>query len=569
MIPSLLFLLALAGANEPIAATPPNDECENAIPITGEGIFPFDSSGATGLHESDWNCWYNAPTPDPHFANDVWFRWASVCPGYFSYLTVDTCGQTTVDTKLGLYSMHGLPCEQKALDACDDDACYYQSRVTYDVRPGDDILIQIATQPGMAGGTGTFRIKCEPGPEPPDPQNWSCPSPAQPSPSEALDICNARDHWDAQNSTRGQYVVADEFVPDADGVLTGVCWWGTYLRDGEPCDRDLVDFIEITYYADDCGAPGEIIAGPFSQEDVTMDVFGPIETYESFPNGAFEYQYSALHDPVSLKGGEVYWISITNSYFNNCAWFWENALGSDGHAIQIDDRLDAMAVVRADLAFCFRLVERNGPVCFPPPDNDDCADAVPLTIAGASFDTSGATTDGPVNDLFNQPFPRLCYFGLSDEQVHKDIWYDVVPPCTSGLRLGLCDSSFDTKVAVYEGSECPINVPAIACNDDACGEEWARQSELLLDVRGGAAYKVRVGSFNGDWGTGVLTFEYTPLSQTSLEDFAAFARCFTGSCEKEPCVFPAEPCCSFQDFDADSDVDHDDYARFNAILSGP
>jgi hypothetical protein len=67
----------------------------------------------------------------------------------------------------------------------------------------------------------------------------------------------------------------------------------------------------------------------------------------------------------------------------------------------------------------------------------------------------------------------------------------------------------------------------------------------------------------------VLTLDYGPLSQTSLEDFAAFARCFTGPCETEPCNFSDEPCCSVQDFDADSDVDHADYARFHAVLTGP
>ena len=556
---SVLFILALAGANEPIAPSPPNDECENAIPISGDGIFPFDSRDATGLVTSDFPC-LHSNSAERGFAADVWYKWTSHCDGN---ATVDTCGQTTMDTKLAYYDTCGsYPYE------CDDDGCLHQSRLEVYASRGEELWIQLGTQPGLAGGVGTFRIQCGDPPEPPSPSDFGCPSPAQPSPSEALETCNARDHWDAQNSTRTQFVVADEFVPDADGELTGVCWWGTYLHDGEECERGLVDFFEITYYADDCGAPGDIIAGPFSQEDVTMEVVGPFETYESFPNGAFEYQYSARHDPVQLLWGEVYWISITNSYYNNCAWFWENALGSDGHAIQIDDRADAMATVRADLAFCFRLVESNGPVCFqPPPDNDDCADALPLTLDGVSFDTSGATTDGPVNDLSIQPPYRRCYFGLSDEQVHKDVWYDVVAPCTSSLRLGLCDSSFDTKVAVYEGSECPT-IAAIACNDDACGGESARQSELRLDVREGGVYKVRIGGFNGDWGAGMLTLDYGPRSQTSLEDFAAFARCFTGSCAAVPCDF-GKPCCSVQDFDGDADIDAADYARLHAVLTGP
>lgn len=560
---SVFLILALTGANEPIAAMPPNDECENAIPISGEGVFSFDSTGAMASPPPHGNyCEHDYAYLGSEFAADVWFCWTAECTGD---ITVDTCGQTTVDTRLAVYDE--CVCPLGALEGCDDDGCLFQSRVNFIAVSGQSYLIRIGTQPGLGGGMGTFRIACEP-PLPPPDGIPNCPSPY--NPSGPVDTCNARDRWDAYNSTRGQFEIVDEFVPDYDQSLDGLCWWGTYARNGEPCKRGLVDFFEITYYSDDCGAPGRIIAGPFSQEDVTMEVIGPIETYESFPNGAFEYQYSARHDLVKLLGGEVYWISITNSYYNNCAWFWETALGPGGHSIQLDDAEHTSAVVRSDFAFCSHIWERNGPVCFAPPDNDDCAAAIPLTIEGASFDTSGATTDGPENVLHIQPFPRLCYFGLSDEQVHKDIWYDVVVPCTSGLRLGLCDSSFDTKVAVYEGSDCPwYYESAIACNDDACGGELPRQSEVRLDVRAGNAYKVRIGGFNGDWGTGMLTLDYGPRSHISLEDFAAFARCFTGPCQVEPCNFSDEPCCSFQDFDADSDVDHEDYSLFHAVLTGP
>jgi hypothetical protein len=555
---------ALISPSVTLADPPVNDECENAIAITGEGIFPFDSTGATASDPPVTDCERTYGLSNGLDA-DIWFAWT---PERSTYYTIDTCGQTTLDTRIAVSWYEYCPPDPGG--DCNDDGCLFQSRLTVGAGPFGSTLIRIGTYPGGNGGTGTFRITLArdyPDTDPsPDPNELGCPSPAQPSPGEALETCNARDHWDAHNSTRTQFVVADEFVPEEDGELTGVCWWGTYLRDGEECPRDLVDFFEITYYADDCGGPGEVIAGPFSQEDVTMEVIGPFETYESFPNGAFEYQYTARHDPIEVRVGEVYWISITNSYYNRCSWYWETALGNSGHAVQFDEASDTSASVRSDMAFCFRLVETDGPPCFPPPPNDDCADALPLGEETVSFDTSGATTDGPENVLHIQ-HPRTCYFGLSDEQVHKDVWYDVTVPCTSSLRLDACDSSFDTKLAVYEGAACPSTSPAAACNDDACGGELARQSQLFVDVQEGGEYKLRVGGFNDDWGTGRLTLSFGPRSRTSLSDFALFANCFMGT-NCLPLDF-AELCCTFQDFDADGQVDAADYPLFRASLAGP
>lgn len=164
---SVLLILALAGVNEPIVATPPNDECKNAIPISGEGVFSFDSTGATASPPPHGNyCEHGNAYLGPEFAADVWFCWTAECTGD---VTVDTCGQTTVDTRLAVYDE--CVCPPDALEGCDDDGCLFQSRVSLIAVSGQSYIIRIGTQPGLTGGTGTFRIKCEPSPEPPDPQN--------------------------------------------------------------------------------------------------------------------------------------------------------------------------------------------------------------------------------------------------------------------------------------------------------------------------------------------------------------------------------------------------------------
>ncbi len=558
---STVFLIfTLVGSNDPISATPPNDDCVNAIPISGEGVFSFDSTGATAVDPPPTSCSYSFALVGAGFAADVWFCWTAECTGD---VTVDTCGGTTVDTKLAVYDE--CVCPPGVLEACDDDGCLFQSSVSWFAISGQTYLIRIGTQPGLRGGEGTLRITCGTPLRPPAPGCYG-----QSTANGSFSPCSPRSQWDALNSTRTQHVVVDDFTPELDGFISTVCWSGTYLGNDGECERDLVDFFEITYYADDCGAPGEIIAGPFSQEDVTITVDGPFPTYESFPNGAREFEYSTEHDPVPVRAGETYWVGISNSYYNRCAWFWETALTTSGHAIQIDDRTDSMEVVRGDMAFCFNIGHAGSPVCSAAPSNDNCADALPLAFDDVSFDTIGATTDGPVNVPVYGERPPPCDFPLGDEQVHKDVWYDLEAPCSGTLRMGLCGSAFDTKLAVYEGADCPPTDQAIACNDDACGADLARQSQVFFAVTEGGTYKVRVGGYAGAWGTGTLSIAYTPPVRATLLDFARFARCFTGPCRRAPCdLSPGGSCCITQDFDGDGDVDGEDYAAFRTVLTGP
>lgn len=556
-----LLIFAWVGSNSALAAPPSNDDCANVIPISGAGLISFDSTGATTIDPSPTICTNTYGSPGPEFAADIWYCWTAECSGD---VTIDTCGGTTVDTKLAVYD--GCDCPPVALLGCDDDACIYQSRVSFSAQTGQIYLIRIGTQPGLHGGVGTLRIACDAPIEPLVSRCYGDSNVAKPFPT-----CPPRSRWDALNSTREQYEVVDDFTPELDDwFLSTVCWSGTYVGlDGE-CERGLVDSFEVTYYADDCGGPGEIIAGPFSQEDLTMTVDGPYPTYESFPNGAREFEYSAEHPSLPVSAGVTYWIGITNSYDNGCAWFWETARTRNGHSIQNDFSAVSMEVVRSDMAFCFNIGYTSSHFCSPAPVNDDCADALPLAFDEVLFDTIGATTDGPANVPDNGPPPSACDFPLGDEQVHKDVWYELEAPCWGTLRIDLCDSSFDTKLSVYEGAVCPPAEQAVACNDDACGPDLSRQSQVTVPVAEGESYKIRVGGYASAWGKGSLHIEYTPPTRTMLSDFAVFTRCFTGPCDP-PCNHPKtlDPCCLGQDFDSDGDIDLDDYVAFQLVLAGP
>lgn len=132
------------------------------------------------------------------------------------------------------------------------------------------------------------------------------------------------------------------------------------------------------------------------------------------------------------------------------------------------------------------------------PENDDCINASTLTAGQVLYSNIGANTDGP-EELLD------CNFSGSD-QIGSDIWYDLTAPCTGDLKIDLCESGFDTKMAVYDGcGVCPVDQRPIACDDDnsACGP-ISDGSLVKLSVSQGSCYTVRVGGFLADQGNGKI-----------------------------------------------------------------
>ena len=125
--------------------------------------------------------------------------------------------------------------------------------------------------------------------------------------------------------------------------------------------------------------------------------------------------------------------------------------------------------------------------------NDECADRIAIFNGSTAYTNVGATTDGPAH-------PACLFFG--NNQVDADIWYNYTAECTGSVTISLCGSEYDTKLAVYDGCECPVtDAELLACNDDFCG----LQSEVVVNVVQGQCYKIRVGGFAGDQGSGTIT----------------------------------------------------------------
>jgi TPR repeat protein len=119
-------------------------------------------------------------------------------------------------------------------------------------------------------------------------------------------------------------------------------------------------------------------------------------------------------------------------------------------------------------------------------ENDFCADATPIgEVVDLPFTTDGATFDGPGG----------C-------QTSANIWYCYTASETGAAVISLCGSSYDTKMAVYDGCQCWGTM--LACNDDACG----LQSEAVVPVTSGSHYLIEVGGYGTNVGPGILNIYF-------------------------------------------------------------
>ena len=132
-----------------------NDSCATPQSISGAGPFTFNNLNATTGAEGQNNQACGA-AGTPGIRNDEWFCWTADCTGL---VTISTCGQTQVDTKIAMYAGCACPSDSTQALCCNDDGCGVQSLLRCDVVCGQQYMIQIGVGSG-APGTGTFTIDC-------------------------------------------------------------------------------------------------------------------------------------------------------------------------------------------------------------------------------------------------------------------------------------------------------------------------------------------------------------------------------------------------------------------------
>jgi hypothetical protein len=158
--------------------------------------------------------------------------------------------------------------------------------------------------------------------------------------------------------------IADNFIPNADGTITTVTFYGAYLVSGKPVVGSPTpsDSFQLTYYSDNGqGLPGTIIGGPYIQddEDVPLTVTGPEETEEEISEVATVFKYEATHAAVAVKANTKYWLEIINVLTGTSQWYWAPSLDGDLTAVVDGSPLNGYDSTDIedgyDLAFCLNI----------------------------------------------------------------------------------------------------------------------------------------------------------------------------------------------------------------------
>ena len=170
------------------------------------------------------------------------------------------------------------------------------------------------------------------------------------------------------------------------------------------------------------------------------------------------------------------------------------------------------------------------------PANDNCTDPTTVTDGRTPFSNANATTDGPDE-------PAACTF-LGDSQFDYDVWFCYTAACDGEAVVSMCGSEYDTKMAVYDGCDCPTQEP-LACNDDGCGAS-AVDSRLTFQATSGQSYMIRVGGFLGAEGNGTLTIRCGVETCGAAQAGACFEEHTTPGCDDAACcdtTCTADPYC--------------------------
>ena len=249
---------------------------------------------------------------------------------------------------------------------------------------------------------------------------------------------------------------------------------------------------------DDCGSAryvGDVKDLPYDTTCATFD--GPGHCMET-PNLWYSYTAAATGDvTVSLESATVSGDTMLAIYDGSDCHPTSDALieCNDDFGGSFDSQITFKAIAGNQylIEVGSRIDDEAGPGWItissgapPVSSNDDCHNAWPIgEVEALPFDTSDATFDGHGRCMSS-----------------ANIWYCYTAACTGQATISLCDSGFDTMLAVYDGCQCnPEQGDLIVCNDDACD----RQSEVTIDVVAGRRYLIEVGGYGSETGQGQLT----------------------------------------------------------------
>jgi hypothetical protein len=170
---------------------------------------------------------------------------------------------------------------------------------------------------------------------------------------------------------------------------------------------------------------------------------------------------------------------------------------------------------------------------------ENCGNATPLTVPSST----GGNTCSRLND-YDESCP---YTGsTSGDEVY------VITGVNGLVTFDLCNSAYDTKIYVYQGS-CPGTM--VACNDDACNDPFGNPFRSIVNcvyLNASNTYYVVVDGYFGDCGDYCLSTYYSSGCPAACDaDFCPpgailegepvcgpnYIDAFNGGCNSTPNVF--------------------------------
>lgn len=179
----------------------------------------------------------------------------------------------------------------------------------------------------------------------------------------------------------------------------------------------------------------------------------------------------------------------------------------------------------------------NLPEYIPHASGDNVGNALP--IASLPFSDVGNTC-GYADD-----YDIVCPYSGSTS---PDAVYAYTAPANMGIDIDLCDSQYDTKVYVFDGSPSTV----IACNDDAgCGITGYQSKLTNVQLVGGHTYYIVVDGYGGDCGDYYLNInEHTNCAaclvpaqaEGELDCYDGTVDNYNAGCNTTPAVFTPVTC---------------------------
>jgi len=401
LIPSSNLGQRNTGAPNQNAVVGGSDDCNTPVALSGYGTFPFNNGVATTGAEgqNEYLCYqFGSSSVD----NDVWFNWTAPAT---ETVKVQTCGGTSMDSKIAAYPGGGACPSAGSVLACNDDTCGLQSEIQFSATAGSSYVIQIGNFPGAGGSSGSFDI----GNIPPPSGNDDCNS------STAI-AGQGTFAYDSSSATTG-----------AEGQNEAIC----YDFGSSAVDNDL-------------------------WFDWTADATGTA-TVSTCNNAAYDTKLASYAGSGCPSGNAL----ACNDDATGCTGFTSEiffpVVAATTYILQVGS-FPGTAGNAGNLTIGIG----SGPTVHP---QDECSGALAISGSGThAFDNANSSTgtDGqnePLCYAFGTSLVNndIWYLWTADATGLADITV-----CNGGASL-------DTKIAAWPDACPPVPGTILGCNDDTCG----------------------------------------------------------------------------------------------------